>query len=245
MEIKASGSGRSIATLVNFSCHPEALWSDNRLITADFPGYLCSAIETSRGGIALYVNGALGGMVTVDVRTDGKGRETHSFGEAKRIGAALAMKALEALDKGKDLVIPWIKVHRKEVAIPAENWRFRLAKRLGVIQRSLKAKRVLTEVWYINLGDVQIITVPGEILPDLGLRLKAHMRGKYQFLFGLANDELGYILLEEDYDDDLYKYERSMSVGPEAGFLIYKELIDLFSPEERQLLPSPPDRKTP
>jgi len=37
------------------------------------------------------------------------------------------------------------------------------------------------------------------------------------FLFGLANDELGYILAPPDYYLDLYNYERSMSVGSEIG----------------------------
>lgn len=230
MGIRSTRSMRPIASLVNFACHPETLWSNNRLITADFAGYLCNIMEKRLGGVALYFNGALGGMVTVNVKLDEKGRQLHTFQEAERIGAHLAMIALGTIEDAEVNPVYRIQTHRKEVAIPAKNWRFRLAKWMGVIDRPLEANRVLTELWRIDLGDAQIITIPGEILPNLGLKLKEHMRGKYRLLLGLANDELGYILSSADYRDDLYSYERSMSIGPEIGPLIYNALIELLAP---------------
>ena len=44
----------------------------------------------------------------------------------------------------------------------------------------------------------------------------------------LGNDELGYILDTEDWDRDLYRYERSMSVGKQTWPLLSdaaKELL--------------------
>ena len=73
-----------------------------------------------------------------------------------------------------------------------------------------------TEVWRVDLGPVTWISIPGEILPRPALALKAKMPGKYKMIVALGNDELGYILDPEDYPRDLYKYERSMSVGPQA-----------------------------
>lgn len=229
MEIRAEGGGAPVATLVHFACHPETLSSDNRLLSADFPGYLCEALEQRRGGVALFLNGALGGMVTVAVKADPGGRELRTFQEAKRIGLSLAGHSLEALRGAESLQIERLRVRNREILIPLENFRFRLVRWLGVIQRPLHKDRVKTEVWHVDMGAVKMVTAPGEMLPNLGLRLKGHMRGKYRLVLGLANDELGYILSREDYQDDLYAYERSMSVGPEAGPLIYEGIMDLIS----------------
>jgi hypothetical protein len=229
MAVRAVSNMKPIATLVNFACHPETLWSDNRLITADFPGYLCQRVEKEWGGVSLYLNGALGGMVTVDVGVDKKWRELHTFQEARRVGEALAVRVLEGLSKANHSPVSRMHVQKRELAVPLENWRFRAARWLGIMHRSLKGNQVLTEVWSMDLGEAKLITVPGELLPNLGLKLKERMGGKYRFLLGLANDELGYILSREDYHDDLYAYERSMSIGPEIGPRVYGALTDLLS----------------
>lgn len=221
---------RHIATLVNFACHPEVLDHDNLYVSADFPAYLYTTMERELGGVSLYINGSLGGMVIPVVKKDEAGRDMYSFQEAERIGTTLAMKAIGALSNAKGTPLPWIRVTRKEVAIPLQNFRFLLGKWVGIFNRPLLDNRVKTEVWYIDLGNAKIITVPGEMTPDLGLSLKARLRGKFRFLFGLTNDELGYILPKEDFHKPFYSYERTMSVGPDAGSLLYEGLVELISP---------------
>ena len=85
-------------------------------------------------------------------------------------------------------------------------------------------KGLRTEVSYIRLlmgvhVVAEIVTVPGEIYPELvngGITrypgadypdapfepaIRPHMKSKYQFIFGLANDELGYIIPKAEFDD--------------------------------------------
>jgi hypothetical protein len=78
---------------------------------------------------------------------------------------------------------------------------------------------VTTESHLIRLGDAVMFTMPGEVQPNIGILLKRLLApyGDPVFLFGLANDELGYILSLEDYYLKLYDYERSMSVSSEIG----------------------------
>ncbi len=68
--------------------------------------------------------------------------------------------------------------------------------------------------------------MPGELLPKLGLALKADLRqagAQVSGVVGLVNDELGYILPQKDYayPDDPFDpgdhYEETMSIGPETG----------------------------
>lgn len=53
--------GKTIATIVNYASHPEILWDKNKMISADFVGYLCKNLEKELGGVsAIFLNGALG-----------------------------------------------------------------------------------------------------------------------------------------------------------------------------------------
>lgn len=216
-------SGDTIATLVNFTAHPETLWSDNLLVTADYPCYIYRDVEKELGGIALFVNGALGGMVTVD-------SESNTFQEAERIGSIIAGKAIEAAREAeiqKDVKIVFKKA---VVEVPLENPGFMALMEAGILPEEVFIDgKVRTEVNLIEIGDAQIATYPGETLPKLGLRVKSAMNAKYRFIFGLANDELGYILAEEDFHREMYEYEKSMSVGPKIGTIATEKLIMLIS----------------
>ena len=68
-------SGKTMGSLISWADHPETLWGKNLLITSDFPHYVREGIEKGiysgdtlfmqgTGGIALYVNGAIGGLMT-------------------------------------------------------------------------------------------------------------------------------------------------------------------------------------
>lgn len=60
--------GKTIATLVNYAIHPEVLGNGVGILSPDLVGPLCDAIEAEAGGVALFMNGAQGGMVTADNR---------------------------------------------------------------------------------------------------------------------------------------------------------------------------------
>ena len=51
----------------------------------------------------------------------------------------------------------------------------------------------------VNLGNAQILTIPGEALPNIGFYLKRKMQGEHNLLFGLTNDAFGYILTKVDF----------------------------------------------
>jgi len=118
---------------------------------------------------------------------------------------------------------------------------------------------VKTEVSYIRLlasGSVvaEIVTVPGEIYPELvngGMTrypgadfpdapfepaIREHFKTKYQFIFGLANDELGYIIPKAEYDDEppwlLNKpsrwYGEVNSAGPDIAGAVTKAIVALM-----------------
>jgi hypothetical protein len=102
----------------------------------------------------------------------------------------------------------------------------------------------------------EIATVPGEIYPELvndGIAryagadypdapfeptLRANFRSRYQFVFGLANDELGYLIPKAEWDSeppwlqDHPKpwYGEINSLGPDAPAAIMRALQQLMRP---------------
>jgi hypothetical protein len=78
----------------------------------------------------------------------------------------------------------------------------------------------------VNLGNAQILTIPGEALPNIGYYLKRKMRGRHNLLFGLTNDAFGYILTKEDYDSfKRYEYISRTSLGERTGEILVQEAL--------------------
>ncbi|MEE8143278.1 MAG: neutral/alkaline non-lysosomal ceramidase N-terminal domain-containing protein, partial [Planctomycetota bacterium] len=233
LHVREPGSGSTIATLVELGCHPEVLDRHNHLITADFPHYTVRRLEERLGGTAIYVSGALGGLVTPDLRTytsgEREGEERTDFEEAARIGHTLAISAEEVVASlGEYESEPDLALWHTPLFLQCQNWRYGLLRWTGILNRRFYGKAyVESEVNLWQVGELRMVTVPGEITPDLGLRIKANA-GHPAMLMGLANDMLGYLLPEHDFDLKIYRYERTLCVGRKAGDRIRERLLDLF-----------------
>ena len=215
-------NGETIATIVNFAAHPEVMWSDSLLLTAEYPGVVYRECDEKIGGITLFINGALGGMITTN-------NQSNTFEEVERIGGIVAQKAIEAAELAEKQVNPKIQHSFELLEIPLENQNFQTLMNLGILPKEMPINgNIHTEVHLIEIGNAQIATFPGEVLPKLGFRIKNNMTSDYNFILGLANDELGYILAAEDYEKELYKYEKSMSIGSRAGSITTNALLGLL-----------------
>ena len=60
---KVDGSGRG-GTLIHFACHPEMMRRNNHVLSSDMTGDLCDQVTQRTGTPAVFLNGALGAMVT-------------------------------------------------------------------------------------------------------------------------------------------------------------------------------------
>jgi putative sterol carrier protein len=219
MQFRSKADGKVIATLTNFACHPEVLNNDQ--LTADFCHWYYQTVESKVGGVAIFANGALGGMISPAENPDPNVPKGRDWARAERYGTTIANKALEAIANARFTDAVQLEHREATYTVPMENEGFRAAIAAGVIPSSapLSGDRLTTESHLIRLGDAVMFTMPGEVQPNIGILLKRLLApyGDPVFLFGLANDELGYILSLEDYYLDLYSYERSMSVGSEIG----------------------------
>ena len=86
-----------------------------------------------------------------------------------------------------------------------------------------------SSVSVVAVGPAQFVVFPGEAFPELGLRIKSHMSGSTRFFVGLGNDELGYIMDEDEYAQPPHEYEATMCVGPGTGLLLQQAVLDLLA----------------
>lgn len=165
MQAVDADTGKVIGTLIQWSNHPETLGGDNREITADYCGVLCKRLEAHFGGVAVYVNGAIGGMISpldlTEPLIDPKSGEKvprKSWDEMRVIGERAAAIAIDALSRAETVTDAEIKLHVKQIFIPLLNDRFRPLVTLGVLKRGVytngKPDHRIGKVKVKELGEV-------------------------------------------------------------------------------------------
>ncbi len=292
MRLVSAGTGKPIATLVNWSDHPETLGGKNTEVTADYPHWLCRYVEDHGGGTAVFFDGSIGGLlsslgddVALQDAETGEITKDGTWKKAELLGTTLGRLAERAVQSGENIDVDSMGVLTAVVFAPLMNDWFRVAGGVGIYKNrkplymdgkidtstaekefpgygKLKyatGKDLQTEVDYIQLHGkdqvvAEIVTIPGEIYPELingGITrypgadypeapfeptLRDHLKTKYQFVFGLANDELGYIIPKAEWDNqppwlknkkDRW-YGEINSAGPEVAGVIMRTLVAMI-----------------
>jgi hypothetical protein len=208
-----SALGKPIATLVNYAIHPEVLGNGVGICSPDLVGPLYDEIAVKSGGLGIFMNSAQGGMVTADNRLD-NGREASTWDECRRIGTLLADEALRIVQNAPVQKTPKLFCAARPLTLPVDSQEMRaLVKQMPGYQAG-REDSVTTQLNVVNVGNAQILTIPGEALPNIGFYLKRKMHGQHNLLFGLTNDAFGYILAKEDFNSfERYAYVSRTSLG--------------------------------
>lgn len=217
--IPMGADNKPIATIVNFACHVEGLDPGLRELSADFPGYLCAALAEQGAGQPVFLNGAVGGMVSGDTKA-----RTHA--EARVMGQGLAGIVQELSRSAQPAKSFAFKAETRRLEIPMTNLAFKaLASAKGRLYRG----RIKSEMSLYTIGECQMLTLPGELLPEVSFEILEKMTGFPRMLVGLANDQLGYIVPTYDFRDDYY--EETMSAGPAAAPIVVDTALRLLAGE--------------
>lgn len=214
----ARDDGRPVGTLIHFACHPEVLSRRNTAVSPDFVGALCDAWQERGRGQAVFVNGALGAMVSPDVRS----RDADGVAAAGRTLCDIAGRALEA---AQELTIDSIEVRRRDLYLPMTSLGLVFARQTVVIPRPTHRGMLRSTVGYLRLGPLEIACVPGEMEPGLAERLRRESGRPDLLLFGLIDDEVGYLMAERDARAEDFAYERTMSPCVDAGERVLRALV--------------------
>ncbi len=256
--------GRPMATLVNWANHPETLGSKNTLITADYSANVYRTIEERLGGTAVFINGAVGGMQS-PLGAKIEGMKDGSFDKADYIGRRVAEMAADTVRNTNPVNITALRWAEKTVRIPITNAGFQMAAKADLYRgrKPLNADGTTsTQVGLVRLLDgdtplLDIALVPGELYPELSVggitkydgsdfpdaavepAIKRDiLTAKHRMLFGLADDEIGYIIPKVEWDEKApwlkgaskRWYGEVNSVGPDAAPMIAAGIKDLVAP---------------
>ena len=280
---------RPIATMVNWTDHPETMNRKNTEITADYPGWICRYLEQRYGGTALFFNGALGKVSTLGNQVALLDPETGqvavdgSWRKPELLGTMIGRLAEHALDHAGMLTPDAVTFHSAMFFLHLANDRFRIAEGAGVfagrkplysdgrldpatVERNVEQRSggvpvgndLQSEVDYFQLKSgaqalAEFVTVPGEIFPELvngGIArypgadfpdapqeppIRTLLRSKFQFILGLGNDELGYIIPKCEWDErppwlnnsPQPYYGEINSVGPDTAAAVLQAIAGL------------------
>lgn len=210
--------------LINFASHAELLGDRTKNVSADFPCYLIKEIERANEGCeAVFYNGAIGGMISAKEIKKIYRNEIDCEAYTKEFGKKLGELVNSMNDETE--IEPIINIASTPVKITAQNFVLIIARLIKVLNNDISrtSKRSIaaihTEVGYLELGnsDIGMYLIPGELFPELyngeflgkdesgtgnaaDYKVLNQMGGaKHNFVIGLCNDELGYIIPDNDF----------------------------------------------
>jgi len=197
MRFVRAGADTTVATLTNFAAHPEYAGSENTLLSSDYVHWLRAGIEDGVtgadgarrdgvGGIAVFVNGALGcqiGPNGIDPRRWDGTPPDRGLDRAHTIGEQLAWHVLGALgpDGGSTTdETAVLGVRTRTLFLDVQNRKYHFAAVGELFERRTyhwdetrpllpgrNEPDVMTEIAVIDVGRAQFLTAPGEMDPAL------------------------------------------------------------------------------
>ena len=204
--------------LVNYAAHPGMLGGENTLVSADWVYWFRQDMEEKTGGDVIFINGLIGGLIYPHEEND-----NDKWFSTELAGHRIAELALSVENERK--LEPKIGTMSQDIYLACDNTLLTLGGVLKVIPAQMHATgegrfgvSLKSAVNYFEIGGLRILTVPGEMFPELAyggyLEEDLASGGSPEqnpaplleiagdpdlVMFGLGDDELGYIIPPNDF----------------------------------------------
>ena len=229
--------------------HPVTVSSGSKALSADYPHYIEQYVKEAAGADFVFIQGA-----ELAISSYGNQFSYDPDGEANAraiaMGETLGKKLIEI--KEEQTLPPLLNLAFKEVTLPVSNPIHIIAGREGLLASVMCRKglgyTVVTELGYMELGGtLGVALVPGEIEPAIlwggAVSAADSWTGKeWTFTpwaetcgaerlicFGLCNDQVGYILCDNDYRSMLTENEEINAVSKTVGSTMTKAFESLIA----------------
>lgn len=218
--------GQVIAVVINYACHATVLDHTNKMLSADFVGFVRQAMRRFKGfekATVLFFNGAEGdvniGYSAEDSLLGRKIEIKRDFSSAERIGTILATDALIALLKGEDMTVSSASSVYKDITLSTRvledlphfkaintddtlaNFYYQQAQKIS----TKIPQQMSLPLQLICLGDLTIFALPFEPFSELGTKLRQIAKSRYVMVIGLANGYYGYLPTEKAFEEGGYE----------------------------------------
>ncbi len=218
-------------------------------LTADFPFYVERKIKMETGANVVYVQGAEL-AITTDCDTLNLPEDMDGIDRMVAYGEAVAERVI-AIDNDVALD-PVLNIKMAEVRLDVTNEILTLAAREDVLNpvivKTEDDYQLITEIGYMELGnEVAIFICPGEFEPALiyggpesgdaswsgeewGYEpLKNFTSCENVMVFGLSNDQAGYVLRDNEYHSMFTENEEINVICDTAGSVFTNAFVDLVA----------------
>ncbi|MGI5820211.1 MAG: hypothetical protein ACOX9R_19160 [Armatimonadota bacterium] len=244
--------GETIGLLGNYSLHYVGIPDDHTALSADYFGFFSEMIQRLRGErfVAALSNGASGDINNLNVM-GGVSPRNDRYQHCERAGAIIAANALWAWNEAEFTGDAPLAGALEEVTLaprpPATEddlaQASEIEERLAAGEKVLMGERSFqrrvrrfeaeppeahdTVVQALRVGELAIVSAPGEFFVELGLEIKRRSPFAQTMVLELANDSVGYIPTKRAFEEGAYE-ANSSRYEPGFGELIVETAVRLL-----------------
>lgn len=224
-------------------------------VTGDYPYYVEQVINERADANYMLIQGAELAITSDYAPIEGSfGEDAPRYEKLKAYGTAMGNLIVDS-DAPETEVKPILNYKAKTYFVPVNNVLLSFLGSMGALTNNCVATdsngfgiEVATEIGYLEIGDkLAVAIVPGELEPTLAFGgsfdASESWRGtdfnyptfsevvgedKELLVFGLSNDQIGYILADNDYRSMFLENEEIVSTGSVAGSKTAEAFISLI-----------------
>lgn len=253
-----SVSGKPIAVVVNYACHPVVLGNGSNVISADWVGAMRRVVEAVTGAKVLFIQGAGADInpwpgVPCDREEVLERLGMEIGGEVVSRWPGIEPKPVETISANqRKLWLPLLPISEFEGKLPTfvelaesvggmsleqlQAWLQEYMPWTVELRREGDRAEVAMELQLIRMDDIALVAAAGEIFVKTGLAIKSRSPIPNTMFAGYTNGAVGYIPLPEDYRRGGYEvyesylgYRLPAPVAPEASGLLEQSALELLN----------------
>ena len=233
--------------IVNAAIHCVGLGAGTTNISGDYPYFIEKQVNAA-GANYVQIQGAELAITsqTAPVAVEGNTRYQNVEAYGNKLGEILV-----AADKGSK-VEPILNIAHRDVFVTVDNHALEFIASTGLLaNEAVKAKdgsmRIPTEIGYMEIGtNLAFALIPGELAPEIAFgggteakdswtgedwkypSMQDIVGGRKLMVLGLTNDQIGYIIADNNYHSILTENEELLTVSKHEGSRILLEFKSLY-----------------
>ena len=249
----APADGSEETWIVNLPIHAVGHGAGGTVLTADYPYYMEKYINENAGANFMMILGAelaITSEYPEDIYRDPEITAEYDDGYAGLITFGNILGEIACSISNDEIVAPILNIRHTEFFVPVSNSIFKLAARGGLLTNDVVKNgldyEVVTELGYAEFGtNLAIAIVPGELAPEIAYggaitaedswdgtewnySSFAEVTDRKLLVFGITNDQIGYMMTDNDWRSYLTENEEIVSTGPKAGAYVADTYLTLF-----------------
>lgn len=247
-------AGAKETWIFNLPVHCVGHGAAGTVLTGDYPYYMEKYInENANANFSMILGAelAISSEYPDDLQRDPAITAEYGDRYAGLVAYGTLLGELACTISNDEIISPILNITFDEIFVPVKNSIFRLAAKGGLLTNKV-VKNGLTyeaasEIGYAEFGtSLAVAIIPGELAPEIAYggavtaeeswdgttwnyTAFADATDRKLLVFGITNDQVGYMMTDNDWRSYLTENEEIVSTGPEAGAYIAEAYLELFN----------------